>query len=190
MSNRTVVLLTSNHQKAHEIAEALKPYGIQVVAKNIEVDEIQSTEIAAVVRDKVEKAYAKVKRPVIVDDTGIFFVGYKSFPGVLSRYAFMTLGFKGLFRLIQPGQRAYFCSYIALKTSAHAKPILFKGVCKGRLIRELRGQRKRKMPYDNIFIPDGDTKTFSQLGVAGKQQYDHRSKAVRQFARYYKKHYL
>ena len=190
MPGRSVVLLTSNHQKAHEIGEALKPYGIQVVPKNVEVDEIQSTDIAAVVADKVEKAYRLVRQPVIVDDTGIFFVGYKSFPGVLSRYAFMTLGFTGLFRLIQPGQRAYFCSYIAFKASAKAKPILFKGVCRGRLIRELRGQRKKKMPYDNIFIPDGDTKTFSQLGVAGKQQYDHRSKAVRQFARYFQEHYL
>lgn len=185
MSQRSVVLLTSNAQKAIEIGEALRPYDIKVIAKNIEVDEIQSTDIAEVVRDKVEKAYAIVKQPVIVDDTGIFFVGYNKFPGVLSRYAFMTLGFPGLFRLILPGQRAYFCSYIALKTSAKAKPVLFKGICRGRLIRELRGKRKKKMPYDNIFIPDGDTKTFSQLGVAGKQKYDHRSKAVRLFARYY-----
>lgn len=180
-----VILLTSNPQKAHEIGQALQPYGIQVLAKNLEVDEIQSNDIATVVRDKVEKAYRLVKRPVMVDDTGIFFAGYHQFPGVLSRYVFTALGFSGLFRLIQPGQRAYFCSYIAFKGSAKAKPVLFKGICRGRLIRELRGPRKQKMPYDNIFIPNGDTKTFSQLGVAGKQRYDHRSKAVRLFAKYY-----
>lgn len=181
----TVTLVTSNHQKAHEISQALQPYGIAVTPRSIELDEVQALDLATVVRKKVEHAYALVKRPVMVDDTGIWFVGYHHFPGTFSRYAFLSLGFPGLFKLISTEQRAYFCSYIAFKASAKAKPLLFKGVCHGRLIRSLRGQRKKKMPYDNIFIPDGATKTFAQLGVAGKQRYDHRSKAVRKFARYY-----
>lgn len=179
-----IVLVTSNQQKALEINHALQPYGIQLTVKNIELDELQSIDLARVVAHKAEQAYQQIKRPVLVDDTGIFFVGYHQFPGVLSRYAFMTLGFPGLFKLIQPGQRAYFCSYLAYKASARSKPVVFKGVCRGRLIRQLRGKRKQKMPYDNIFIPDGDTKTFSELGVVGKQRYDHRSKAVRKFACY------
>ncbi len=181
----SVTLVTSNHQKAYEIGEALHPYGITVKPRAIELDEIQALDIASVVTNKVEQAYALVKGPVIVDDTGIFFVGYNHFPGIFSRYAFMSLGFPGLFKLIKSGQRAYFCSYIAFKASAKAKPVLFKGVCQGRLLRTLRGPIKQKMPYDNIFIPDGDTKTFAQLGVVGKQRYDHRSKAVRKFAHYY-----
>lgn len=181
----SVTLVTSNHQKAYEIGEASRPYGITIKPRAIELDEIQALDIATVVTHKVEQAYALVQRPVLVDDTGIFFVGYNHFPGIFSRYAFLSLGFPGLFKLISTGQRAYFCSYIAFKVSAKAKPLLFKGVCHGRLIRSLRGQRKPKMPYDNIFIPDGDTKTFAQLGVVGKQRYDHRSKAVRKFARYY-----
>lgn len=185
-----IALVTSNPQKALEINQALQPYGIHITAKALELDELQSIDLAAVVRHKAEQAYAAVHRPVLVDDTGIFFVGYHGFPGVLSRYAYMTLGFTGLFRLIRPGQRAYFCSYLGFKASAKAKPVLFRGICRGRLLRQIRGQRKPKMPYDNIFIPDGDTKTFAQLGVAGKQRYDHRSKAVRQFARYYQQHYL
>ncbi|MBI4407606.1 MAG: hypothetical protein HY565_03850 [Candidatus Kerfeldbacteria bacterium] len=180
-----VTLVTSNHQKAYEIGQALRPYGISVKPRAIELDEIQALDIATVVTHKVEQAYALVQRPVLVDDTGIFFVGYNHFPGIFSRYAFMSLGFAGLFKLITPGQRAYFCSYLALKTSAKAKPVLFKGVCRGRLLRTVRGPSKPKMPYDNIFIPDGDTQTFAQLGVTGKQRYDHRSKAVRKFARYY-----
>lgn len=185
-----IVLVTSNQQKAFEITHALRPYGITIQAKALELDELQSIDMARVVMDKAEQAYRAIRRPILVDDTGIFFVGYHQFPGVLSRYAFMTLGFPGLFKLIQSGQRAYFCSYLAYKASVRSKPVVFKGVCRGRLIRQLRGKRKQKMPYDNIFIPDGDTETFAQLGVAGKQRYDHRSKAVRKFARYYVKQYL
>jgi len=183
-----ITLVTSNHQKVFEIQHALRPYGIALRAKLIDLPEIKALSIEEVVLDKVDKAYAAVKR--LVDDTGIFFVGYNQFPGAYSRIAFLTLGFTGLFRLIQPGQRAYFCSYLAFKGSARATPVLFRGMCRGRLIRQLRGTRKPKMPYDNVFIPDGDRQTFAELGVAGKQRYDHRSKAVRQFARYYSKTYL
>lgn len=179
-----ITLVTSNHQKAFEIAHALRPYGIRIQTKAVELDELQSIDMARVVVDKAEQAYQAVRGPVLVDDTGIFFVGYHQFPGVLSRYAYMTLGFPGLFKLIQSGQRAYFCSYLAYKASARAKPVVFKGVCRGRLIRSVRGKRKTKMPYDNIFIPDSETKTFAQLGVTGKQRYDHRSKAVRKLATY------
>lgn len=183
-----ITLVTSNHQKAFEIIHALQPYHIPLQVKAIDLPEIKALTIDAVVRDKVEKAYAAVHGPVVVDDTGIFFVGYHQFPGAYSRFAFITLGFSGLFKLVSPGQRAYFCSYLAFKASARAKPVVFRGICRGQLIRKLRGKRKRKMPYDNIFIPDGATKTFSELGVADKQRYDHRSKAVRQFARYYITH--
>ena len=185
-----ITLVTSNHQKAFEIQHALQPYHIDITTQSIELNELQSIDLVQVVMDKVKQAYQAVAGPVVVDDTGIFFVGYNKFPGVLSRYAFMTLGYQGLFRLIQPHQRAYFCSYLAFQSAARAKPVLFRGVCRGRLIRQLLGKPKPRMPYDSIFIPDGDTKTFSELGVDGKQWYDHRSKAVRKFARYYSKEYL
>ncbi|EKD75957.1 MAG: hypothetical protein ACD_43C00270G0008, partial [uncultured bacterium] len=109
---------------------------------------------------------------------------YKNFPGAYAKFAFRTLGFKGLFRLVKPGARAYFCSYVAYKASAKAPVKVFRGICRGRLIMQLRGKRKAKMPYDNIFIPNGDHLTFSQMSITEKQRYDHRSKAIRQFAHY------
>lgn len=189
MSNQVVTLITSNPQKAFEIAQALRQYHIRLIHKAIDLPEVKDLKIETVVRDKAEKAYALLRQPVLVDDTGIFFIGYKDFPGAYAKFAFRTLGFKGLFRLIQPGARAYFCSYLGFKAKANQPVQVFRGICRGRLITTLRGKRKAKMPYDNIFIPDGDTLTFSQMSVQGKQRYDHRSKAVRLFARYYLKHY-
>lgn len=185
MKTPSLTLVTSNPQKAKEIKAALEEYGIEIRMNAFDIPEIKDLSIERVVIDKAEKAFAQLQRPVLVDDTGIFFVGYRQFPGAYSKFVFQALGFKGLFRLFKSGQRAYFCSYIAYKVNAQQPPRLFKGYCRGRLITQLRGRRKKKMPYDNIFIPDGDTLTFSQMTIAGKQQYDHRSKAVRQFASYY-----
>lgn len=187
MKEQSLYVVTSNPQKAKEIKAALDVYNISVRLSTVDIPEIKDLSIERVVIDKAEKAYAHLRRPVLVDDTGIFFVGYQQFPGAYSKFAFQALGFKGLFRLVKPGQRAYFCSYIAYKYSAKVPPVLFRGFCRGQLITQLRGRRKKKMPYDNIFIPDGDTLTFSQMTIADKQRYDHRSKAVRQFARYYLK---
>jgi len=181
------VLVTSNPQKALEIQHALGQFNIAIAVADLDVPEVKDLDIAVVVRAKAEAAYQALRQPVIVDDTGIFFAGYKHFPGAYSKFAFKTLGFKGLFKLIQSGQKAYFSSFIGYKASANAEVKVFQGICRGHLITTLRGKRKPKMPYDNIFIPDGDTLTFSQMTVDGKQRYDHRSKAIRAFAHYWLK---
>lgn len=179
-----LIFITSNPQKAIEVAHALQPYGIDIVCKDIDIPEIQSNKLEYVIRDKAEKAFQLVQRPVIVDDAGIFFKGYGHFPGVYSRFIFMALGFRGLFRLIDEGQSAYFASFIGYKAADNTPVHIFQGRCTGTLTTRIRGKRKKKMPYDNIFIPDGDTRTFSQMSITEKQQYDHRSKAVAKFARY------
>ena len=68
-----VALVTSNPQKAKEIGLALQPHGIEVQRTAVDIDEIQADTIETVINDKVEKAFALVKSPVIVDDAGIFF---------------------------------------------------------------------------------------------------------------------
>lgn len=185
MSQASLCLVTSNPQKAKEIQVALRQFGIGITVSTIDIPEIKDLDLRQVVSAKADQAFARLQRPVLVDDTGIFFVGYRNFPGAYSKFAFQALGWPGLFRLFRHNQRAYFCSYLALKERANQSPRLFRGVCTGQLITERRGRPKRKMPYDSIFIPDGDTLTFSQMPIAGKQKYDHRSKAVRKFARYY-----
>ena len=101
-----------------------------------------------------------------------------------SRFIFASLDFEGLFKLIEQDQPAYFASFIAYKESAESEPQLFSGRCEGKLTTSIQGDLKPKMPYDNIFIPQGDTRTFAQMSVQEKQQYDHRSKAVRKFIEY------
>lgn len=181
---KEIILVTSNPQKAKEIQAAVKPFDIRIKRRAFDIPEIQADSLEAVIRHKVEYAYDLVKKPVIVDDAGMFFVGYKHFPGVYSRFMFMSLGFEGLFKLIHQHQPAYFASFIAYKGSVKDTPHLFSGRCTGKLTKHIRGTRKPKMPYDNFFIPNGDTRTFAQMSVADKQQYDHRSKAIRKFARF------
>lgn len=177
-------LITSNPSKYQEIKKVLSSSHIKVKRLDIDIPEIKSLDPQTVITDKIQKAFAIIKKPVMVDDTGIFFHGYKNFPGTISRFVFLTLGFKGIFKLITHHQPAVLKSYVGYLDKTLKKPKIFIGICRGKLIKKIKGPRRTKMPYDNIFIPDGEQKTFAEMGISGKQKYDHRSKAVRKLAKY------
>lgn len=187
MPEKEICLVTSNPSKFSEITRTLNGSGIRATRVDYDIPEIKSDLIEEVVADKAEKALAYAKKPVIVDDTGIFFTHYNNFPGTHSRFVIMGIGFAGVFRLLKGNDRAYFRTMVAYMAPGIKEPELFSGTCRGRMLTRRRGRMRAKMPYDDIFIPDGADKTFSQMGVANKQKYDHRSKAVKKFAAWYAK---
>ena len=183
--SKNIYLVTSNSSKYFEIKKTLNQQNISLQRIDFDIPEIKSEKIEEVIIDKTLKAYQKTKKPVITDDTGIFFSEYNNFPGTHSRFAYIGLGYKGIFRLLKNNNRAYFKTYIGYMDSSLKTPKLFSGMCKGRLIKKKLGKIRPKMPYDAIFIPDGSKDTFSQMGVENKQKYDHRSKAIKKFAGWY-----
>lgn len=53
---------------------------------------------------------------------------------------------------------------------------LFEGVCEGRILSEPRGQGG--FGYDPLFVPEGFSQTFAELGEAVKNRLSHRAKAL------------
>lgn len=184
----TLYLVTSNISKFEEIQKILKNHDIDLLRINIDLPEIKSLDPKEVVIDKIKKAYQIIKQPVIVDDTGIFFNNYNKFPGTISRFIFVSLNYHGIFKLIKNNHQAHFESYIAYLDKELKKPKIFIGSCSGKLTKKIKGVKRKKMPYDNIFIPNGEKLTFSELGINGKQKYDHRSKAVFKLIKFLKKY--
>ena len=62
---------------------------------------------------------------------------------------------------------------------------LFVGIVRGTIIEERRGDEG--FGYDPIFVPDGYSQTFAQLGSEVKNRISHRAKAVEQLAQYLNK---
>ena len=56
-----------------------------------------------------------------------------------------------------------------------------KGICSGHIAAEVRGDGG--FGYDPLFIPDGYTKTFAQLGTDLKNTISHRAKALEELER-------
>jgi XTP/dITP diphosphohydrolase len=62
---------------------------------------------------------------------------------------------------------------------------LFDGVCEGKIILKPRGQNG--FGYDPLFVPDGFTQTFAELGKDLKNQSSHRAKALEKLKNYFNK---
>lgn len=64
------------------------------------------------------------------------------------------------------------------------KEYLFEGIVKGEIIREKRGNTG--FGYDPIFVPEGYTETFAQLGNEIKNHISHRAKATQKLCEFLK----
>lgn len=66
-----------------------------------------------------------------------------------------------------------------LEANLAANTVYFEGFCQGSLRRAPTGDGG--FGYDPLFVPDGYTESFAQLGPETKNQISHRANAIRQF---------
>ena len=76
-----IYFITGNARKVGEAKLACEPAGIEIVQKQVEIDEIQSTNPNAISIDKAEKAYSLVKKPLVVTDSFWRIPALNGFPG-------------------------------------------------------------------------------------------------------------
>jgi XTP/dITP diphosphohydrolase len=126
---------------------------------------------------------------VVADDSGLEAEGLGGLPGIHSaRYA----GDKAsdgenvakLLKMIQirsaANRRAQMvCVLVAFDPTG--KEHVIRGVVKGEISTTARG--KTGFGYDPVFVPEGQEKTYAELGAAIKNQSSHRSQAIRELFR-------
>jgi XTP/dITP diphosphohydrolase len=125
--------------------------------------------------------YNMFKKDCFSEDTGLEVDALNGEPGVKSaRYAGEGKSAKDNIELLLKkmegikNRAARFRTVIALKLNG--KEYIFEGICKGKISAQPSGSSG--FGYDPVFIPDGYTKTFAEMGISVKNQISHRSKAV------------
>jgi XTP/dITP diphosphohydrolase len=63
------------------------------------------------------------------------------------------------------------------------EPQIFDGACEGKILFEPRGQNG--FGYDPLFVPDGFTQTFAELGEDVKNKLSHRAKALEKLKKFF-----
>ncbi|MFH0973617.1 MAG: non-canonical purine NTP pyrophosphatase [Candidatus Micrarchaeota archaeon] len=185
---KKIVFVTTNGGKLREARGALAPFGVRVVGRSLHLEEPQSDDVRAIVLAKARQALRKVKAPLIVEDTGIFFEEYDNFPGAYARPFVTGVGIEGVLRLLSGRnvkRSAFFQSIVAF-AAPKAKPKIFVGRCYGEITKKRRGKAHHaRLPYDEIFVPKGFKKTFAEMSVAQKARISHRAKALATFGKWF-----
>jgi len=184
---KKIYFVSSNRGKIEEVEHHLKKFRIRVIGKVIELQEIDSESQEKVAREKAKYAAKRIGKTVITEDTGVYFKAYKNFPGAHPKFVFRSLGYGGILKLLEnKNRKAYFKTTVAY-CKPKCKPKTFIGVCKGRITKKVIGKSHPRLPYDSIFIPEGEKRTFSKMSKEEKGRYSHRAKALNKFARWFKK---
>ena len=184
---------TTNQGKLSEFKSLLSDKGIQLhSAAEIKVySSPPETGATFVDNARIKARTLKSMKPgvwVVADDSGLEVDGLGNMPGVHSaRYA----GPKAsdaennakvlkMLQIRSPLNRKarFVCVFVAFDPSG--KEYILDGTIEGNISERAIGQAG--FGYDAIFMPQGETKTFGELGLAFKNRISHRGQAIRKLA--------
>ncbi|MDK4805692.1 MAG: RdgB/HAM1 family non-canonical purine NTP pyrophosphatase [Novosphingobium aromaticivorans] len=200
-----LVIATHNKGKLKEMQDLLAPFGMECLsAGELGLAEPEETG-TTFVENALIKAHAAAQAtglPALSDDSGLAVAALGGAPGVYTadwaeqgpreggpgRDWYMAMGkVEGKLARLGPDapRDAAFHSVLALAWP-DGEAVTFEGKIDGSLTWPPRGTTG--FGYDPVFIPEGDTRTFSQLDPAEKNAISHRARAfaklmAEQFAR-------
>ncbi len=158
---KTITFVTGNESKLKDAQKFLSSDELEVIARKLELLEIQSHSQEEIVTHKVKQAHTLAKTAVIVDDTSFYIDLYPGFPGTLTKHVNSLLGLEGIIKLYDEGQSAYFLTMLCYKDEN--EEVIAKGVSKGRLTKKISNIFNPDAPLNSIFIPDGYDRPLSEL---------------------------
>ncbi|MCB0341807.1 MAG: RdgB/HAM1 family non-canonical purine NTP pyrophosphatase [Pseudobdellovibrionaceae bacterium] len=182
---------TSNTGKLKEFNSLLGPLGYTVHGQK-ELSYFSSPEESGetfIANARIKANALKKVKPgtwVIADDSGLEVEGLNNLPGVHSaRYAgphardaentAKLLKMVGL-RTANNRSAQFRCALVAYSPEGHE--IVCEGLLKGEIARGMKGSDG--FGYDNVFIPEGESKTLAELGLLFKNKHSHRAVALKQ----------
>ena len=177
--------VSSNNHKYQEAKIILNSLGINLGFLKSNLEEIQSDSLNDIAMIKARDAFSKFKKPIIVEDDGLFIDSIGGFPGPYSSYVIRTIGNRGILDLLKKGdsednREAKFVSIITYCDKTVLKS--FKGKLSGQISKTQKG---KGWGYDPIFIPNDSTKTFAQIN--NKNKLSHRYNALKKFSKWWQR---
>lgn len=178
---RTIPFVTSNKHKYMEAESILRGYNITVKRLSFRYPELQLMDAKEISKEGARFCFGKFRKPLFVEDSGLFIRGLKWFPGPFTSYVEKTIGNEGLVKLAKgyEAEARSIVTYIDESTLRN-----FEGRVKGKIVPS-RGTGG--FGFDPIFLPDGYEKTFGEDQEL-KNRISHRKRALEKFAEWIEKH--
>ena len=153
--------VTGNQMKIDLAKKIYKDYNIEIIQENIDVPEIQSLDCETVAKFSCEYACETLNKPVLKNDSGLVIPSLKGFPGALAKYTENEIGAEGYVKLLDGlDKKCYWIEILAYKEPGK-EVVTFTSITYGKIADKVH--EGRGYPFDKIFIPDNDTRTFSEM---------------------------
>ena len=157
-----IYFISRNLFKFKEVEQIFSDTNIKIIQIEKQISEIQTDNVENLIKQKLLFAFKYVGNPVFVEHTCLYLDSLNGLPGGLTQVFWDKLGadnFSRLFSELMPNK-------VTAKT--------FIGYCDGMKIHIFTGEIQgtishspkgcRDFQWDCIFIPDGFSQTFAELG--------------------------
>lgn len=179
---KEIIFVTGNRNKLEEARRILGKYGINIIGKKLEIREPMSSDQIEVVLAKAKQAFDKLKKPLIVDDSGVYFEAYNNFPGTFTKYLFKGVGYKGILKLLEGESRGAFFEVLVCYIDSK-QAIVSSGRCYGEILKEVKGDPVDGCEYCNIFLPKGRKRPLIDYSLNERIKFFARAKALKKLAK-------
>ncbi|MEM1182972.1 MAG: non-canonical purine NTP pyrophosphatase [Acidobacteriota bacterium] len=176
MASSPFALVTGN---ANKLREAERILGRKLDSVKVDLPEIQSLDIAEVLRAKALEAFAHVRRPVVVEETGLTLDAMGGFPGPLIKWMLDAMGPEGVSRTAHALGNPSAEAVCALAYYDGERILTGQGVTRGVMLETPRGEHG--FGWDPVFRPLGSDLSFAELGPEEKDRLGHRGRGWRVF---------
>jgi XTP/dITP diphosphohydrolase len=179
-----LVCASANPDKVAEIAAILGD-SVELLPRPADVPDVveDSGSFEGNARLKAQALVHATGLPAIADDTGLEVDALGGGPGVDTAYyagpnaTYAENRAKLLRALDGVESRSARFRTVALVVWPDGREVIAEGVCVGTIATEERGDRG--WGFDPVFVPEGDTRTFSEMTEAEKAAVGHRGRAFR-----------
>jgi len=93
-------LVTSNLHKVKEF-KAILGHEIKINHIELEYKELRSDDPEEITIDAAKRLAEELKKPIVVEDSGLFIEALNDFPGTCSSYIHKRIGLKGILKLME-----------------------------------------------------------------------------------------
>jgi len=160
----TLYFITGNKNKFAEVSAILP----NVEQLDIDLPEIQDINAKEIIKAKLLEALNHKQAEFIVEDTSLYFDCLNGLPGPLIKWFMKTIGNDGLFNIVEKLENNKTEAKTIIGYAKSPNEIYyFEGSVKGKIVSPTGNSG---FGWDQIFQPDGFSKSFAELTQAEKNE--------------------
>lgn len=173
-----IYFVTGNEKKAREAAEIFP----EVERISLELPEIQSLDPTEVIKAKLLEAHKQLpNKTLVVEDVTYYIEGLGGLPGTLIKWFVESVGPEGIFNMAKHGDASTVVAANIGMISPDGEMIFVKGEVSGKTVEP--NVLSDSFHFDNIFMPDGHDRRYSEMSLEEKNKISHRGLAWRELQR-------